>query len=85
MAQTNIMVQPPVLSTNGFTYTVSGVLLPNTSTLTTNASYKVIVQTTTNLSPANWVNTYTSTPPFTYTNFGYTTNPQQFYRSKQGW
>jgi len=41
MAQTNIMVQPPVLSTNGFTYTVSGVLLPNTSVLTTSASYPV--------------------------------------------
>jgi hypothetical protein len=85
MAQTNIMVQPPVLSTNGFTYTVSGVLLPNTSVLTTSASYPVIVQTSTNLSSASWVNIYTGTPPFTYTNFNYTTNPQRFYRSKQGW
>jgi hypothetical protein len=85
LAQTNIVVQPPVLSASGFNYTVSGVLLPNTSALITNASYKVIVQTTTNLSPAIWVNTYTGIPPFTYTDFGYTNNPQQFYRSKQGW
>jgi hypothetical protein len=85
MAQTNIVVPPPSLSASGFIYTVSGVLLPNASALTTNASYNVIVQTSTNLSSAIWVNTYTGTPPFTYTDFGYTNNLQQFYRSKQGW
>ena len=85
MAKTNIVVQPPSLSPTAFNYTVSGVLLPNASTLTTNSSYPVIVQTATNLFMPNWVNVYTGTPPFTFSDSAYPTNPQQFYRSKQGW
>jgi uncharacterized repeat protein (TIGR01451 family) len=39
-----------------------------------------IVQTSTNLASTNWLNVFTSTPPFTYTNNA--TNPALFYRAK---
>ena len=39
-----------------------------------------IVQTSTNLASTNWVNVFTSTPPFSYTNNA--TNPALFYRAK---
>jgi len=45
----------------------------------TNPPNPVIVQTSTNLANTNWVNVFTSTPPFTYTNK--MTNPVIFYRA----
>ncbi len=67
---------PPVLSSlaytnGGFRLTVSG-----------DPSYATVVQASTNL--FNWVNIYTSTPPFIFTNIVTTNYPQRFYRAVVG-
>ena len=69
---------PPLLTnfslpglTNGFQLTVNG-----------DSSFPTIVQASTNL--VNWVNLFTSTPPFIYTNFGTTNYPMRFYRAVIG-
>ena len=79
---TNIIfgTQPPLLGTNGFKLTVSGVLFPSGLWLS-----NTLIQASTNLLNTNWVNIYTGTPPFTLTNFDYTNFPQRYYRAKQGW
>ncbi len=66
-----------------FNFKVNGVQFP--SGLVTGASYPVIIQAATNLLSPTWVNVYTGTPPFTFNDFSFTTNKQQFYRAKQGW
>lgn len=80
---TIVMVQPsdPPAS---FNFQITGVQLPS-GALETGATYPVIIQATTNLFSPHWVNVYTGTPPFTFNDFGFTTNRQQYYRAKQGW
>jgi hypothetical protein len=80
---TNIVVTQPSVSSGPFQLSVSGVQLP--SGFVTGSSYKVIIQSATNLNLPNWANVYTGTPPFTFINQNYLTNQQQFYRAKQGW
>jgi hypothetical protein len=80
---TIVMVQPtdPPAS---FNFKISGVQLFSGG-LATGATYPVIIQATSNLLSPKWVNVYTGTPPFTFNDFGFTTNKQQYYRAKQGW
>jgi hypothetical protein len=82
-AQSSIVLVEPTDPPESFHFKVNGVQLP--SGLATGPNYKVIIQATTNLLSPNWVNVYTGTPPFTFEDFGFTTNHQQFYRAKQGW
>ncbi|MDD5139315.1 MAG: hypothetical protein PHY43_03525 [Verrucomicrobiales bacterium] len=83
LAQASITLLEPSDPPESFHFKVSGVQFP--SGLATGSNYKVIIQATTNLISPNWVNVYTGAPPFTFNDFGFTTNKQQFYRAKQGW
>ena len=48
--------------------------------LAVSGSSSTIIQASTNL--VNWVNVFTGTPPFIYTNFDTTNYPQRFYRAQ---
>ncbi len=52
----------------------------NFSLTITTPSVPTIVQVSTNLATTNWLNVYTSTPPFTFTETN-ATNPARFYRA----
>ena len=80
---TIVMVQPAD-PPSSFNFKISGVQLLSGG-LATGATYPVIIQATSNLLSPKWVNIYTGTPPFTFNDFGFTTNKQQYYRAKQGW
>jgi uncharacterized repeat protein (TIGR01451 family) len=45
------------------------------------SSVPTIIQASTNLASGNWLNIYTSTPPFIFTNFDSTNYPTRFYRA----
>jgi uncharacterized repeat protein (TIGR01451 family) len=69
------MIVPPQLSGNlvvgngTFQLSVDGSSVPT------------IIQASTNLVSTNWLNIYTSTPPFIFTNFDSTNYPMRFYRA----
>lgn len=70
--------QPPSIA--GFTQAgANGSFLMSISAPTTSS---VIIQASTNL--VSWINVYTNTPPFVFTNFDSTTYPFRFYRAVTG-
>jgi hypothetical protein len=77
--QTNIIFSAlPFVKNKGLPLTVGGVLFPSGV-----ASSNVIIQGSTNLT--SWINLFTNTPPFSYTNTDYTNYPYRFFRARQGW
>ena len=62
---------PAATATNSFQLYING-----------DPGYATVVQASTNL--INWVNVFTGTPPFYYTNFGTTNYPRRFYRAVVG-
>ena len=69
---------PPVLTNSVLAGSPAGFRL----TVTGDPSYATVVQASTNL--LNWVNLFTSTPPFIFTNFGTSNYPVRFYRAVIG-
>ncbi len=69
---------PPLLTN----FSLSGVTNDFQLTVNGDPNFLTIVQASTNL--VNWVNLFTSTPPFIYTNFGTTNYPVRFYRAVVG-
>ena len=78
------VVSPYLQLSGGFLTAKGGFAL----TVSNNTPTSVIIQASTNLLYANWVNIYTSTPPFsspfTFTNLGSTNFPMRFYRALIG-
>jgi uncharacterized repeat protein (TIGR01451 family) len=70
-------VQPPRFGTS----TISNGTFRLTITSPANST---IIQTSTNLVSTNWVNIYTGTPPFTFTNKAATNDRSRFYRAVSG-
>jgi uncharacterized repeat protein (TIGR01451 family) len=73
--------QPPQIS-RGF-LTGNGIFALTISN-PTNPPAPVIIQASTNLVTGQWMNIYTSTPPFTFTNLDSTNFPMRFYRAVTG-
>jgi hypothetical protein len=74
--------QPPQIS--GDFLTSNGRIFALTISNPTNPPASVIIQASTNLVTGHWVNVYTSTPPFTFTNLDSTNYPMRFYRALLG-
>jgi uncharacterized repeat protein (TIGR01451 family) len=78
------VVSPYLQLSGGFLTAKGGFAL----TVSNNTPTSVIIQASTNLLSTNWVNIYTSTPPFTspftFTNLGSTNFPMRFYRALIG-